>query len=440
MKRVFLNMCKGNQVLRILLFAAIILCAGSMVYGSGWLSINGYYKSYFTAYDYTDVDYFFSGEVVSTEETPLNAAVNNRIRLKTMVRITNYLSIIGAYDFSPRVKGDEDSGTAGFLMGRLSSVFTKYRVDDIRYRLYPEPCEPMGNFGIYQNLDRLFLTVNSRFADFYIGRQAIAWGSARVINPTDILAPYAFNELDIEDRIGVDAVRMRVPVGFMGEIDAGYVFGEDFEYKNSAMFLRGKFYYRRNDISLMAVNFRENLMLGIDWTRSIGGAGFWLEGAYVFDDAFSTDERDSEYDYFRATIGGDYSLRDGTYLFMEYHYNGAGANDIDEWLSGPFNQSYRLASGYLAGQHYLAPGIGYQITPLIILNGQMLANLSDPSLFLMPSIEYNIAENIYLSGGAYLGFGRPIELVFSENDVEVRYNSEFGNYPDYYFTSFRIYF
>ena len=70
----------------------------------------------------------------------------------------------------------------------------------------------------------------------------------------------------------------------------------------------------------------------------------------------------------------------------------------------------------------------------------MLANLSDPSLFLMPSIEYNIAENIYLSGGAYLGFGRPIELVFSENDVEMRYNSEFGNYPDYYFTSFRIYF
>ncbi|MEW5925290.1 MAG: hypothetical protein AB1746_15010 [Candidatus Zixiibacteriota bacterium] len=408
-----------------------------------WFSIHGYYKSYFNAYDWPNFN-VIEEDSTYFNEVPLNAVVYNRVRLKASARISENMLLTGAYDLSPRAEGDAAPSPSSNWKNYISLLQLVYRADDIRSRLYPGADDPEGNFSIYQNLDRLFLTLNSRFADFYIGRQAIAWGSARVINPTDVLAPYAFNELDVEDRIGVDAARIRIPLGPLSEIDAGAVFGKDFSYKNNAFFLRGKFDYLRNDVSLMTVAFRENLMLGFDWTRPIGGAGFWLEGGYVFDNTLSSDERNSDNDFFRATIGCDYSLRDGTYLFMEYHYNGAGENDIESWLEVIGNSAYIEASGYLIGKHYLAPGIIHQLTPLITLNGQMLANLGDPSFFLMPTIEYNIAENIYLSGGAYLGLGGGATIHTWFNGYSVRgwtdYDSEFGSYPDYYFTSFRIYF
>ncbi|MBN2105171.1 bifunctional alpha,alpha-trehalose-phosphate synthase (UDP-forming)/trehalose-phosphatase [bacterium] len=56
-------------------------------------------------------------------------------------------------------------------------------------------------------------------AAVYCGRQDIVWGSARTVNPMDVIAPFSFGSLDTEDRRGVDAIRLRIPVGCMGEID-----------------------------------------------------------------------------------------------------------------------------------------------------------------------------------------------------------------------------
>ena len=138
--------------------------------------------------------------------------------------------------------------------------------------------------------------------------------------------------------------------------------------------------------------------------------------------------------------GPSWAHPDGTYLFMEYHFSGIGTNDIDKWGEVITTSSFETASIYLIGKHYLAPGVIYQLTPLIILNGQILVNLGDPSMFIMPGIEYNIAENIYLSGGAYVGLGKSVEYVYGGIMPTQKYNSEFGNYPDFYFTSIRIYF
>lgn len=371
-------------------------------------------------------------------DQPIIGAVSNRLRFKVSGRIREWMSLTLAYDFSPRVQDrslfEEQALNLGFNP-------QSYRASDLESRLYPNEDEPAGSFAIFQNLDRAYVTINSSLADVYLGRQAIAWGSARVINPTDVLVPYAFNELDVEDRLGVDAIRVRVPMGFMGEMDAGYVFGEDFEFENSAMFLRSRLNYRRTDISSMVIGFRENLLTGFDLSRSIGGAGFWLEGGYVFVDVLKSDDRNSEEDYFRGSTGLDYSLRDGTYLFAEYHFNQAGASEPDNYLSRFEKTAYTEGSVYLLGKHYLAPGVSCQLTPLIVLNGEALVNLTDPSAFLMPQVEYNIAEDIYLSAGVYLGLGKKPEYLASYvYGPFLRLRSEFGGYPDFYFTSFRVYF
>ncbi|RKX19662.1 MAG: hypothetical protein DRP26_03045, partial [Candidatus Zixiibacteriota bacterium] len=56
-------------------------------------------------------------------------------------------------------------------------------------------------------------------------------------------------------------------------------------------------------------------------------------------------------------------------------------------------------------------------------------------------IEYNISENIYLAAGAYLGIGEHLKLLFPDELMPyTEYHSEFGAYPNIYFSSFRVYF
>ena len=129
----------------------------------------------------------------------------------------------------------------------------------------------------------------------------------------------------------------------------------------------------------------------------------------------------------------DYSPWANAYTYAEYHFNGSGANDTDEYLQNSIQTAYIEGSVYLLGRHYLATGLSHQVSPLVTLGTDILANLSDRSAYLTPRIEYNVQENLYLSGGAYIGIGRQTRDIRS-----VR--SEFRWYPDIFYGSLRLYF
>ncbi len=104
--------------------------------------------------------------------------------------------------------------------------------------------------------------------------------------------------------------------------------------------------------------------------------------------------------------------------------------------------AYQQGSTFLLGEHYLAPGFSTQLSPLISISGIMLINVTDSSLFFLPQLEYNMAENLYVTIGAGISAGRGSRLD-SDNlfdlpvlDIE----SEFGLYPEFYFASVKIYF
>ena len=105
--------------------------------------------------------------------------------------------------------------------------------------------------------------------------RSIAFGMAKVINPTDVLAPYDIATLDTEERLGVDALRVKIPLGLLGEFDAGIVAGRHFKIAESAAFLRTKFYKSGTDIALIAQAFKNNLLIGANFARDIKGAGIW---------------------------------------------------------------------------------------------------------------------------------------------------------------------
>ena len=381
--------------------------------------VGGYYKNFSTIFN------------SPLPDAPITGIVVNRLRFNLSYAPADALSFAFAYDFTPRVQDPLLFSQSPFAVGVASS---SYRVADLDSPIYPSEKEPIGSVGIYHNLDRASVQFSTEFADFSIGRDAIAWGSARIINPTDVIAPYTYDQLDTEDRVGVDAIRVRIPVGVMGEVDTGCIFGSRFNFDKSAIFLRTQLNAAETDFSILLLEFQRDMLIGLDVARGIGGAGFWLETAYVLVEPFD-DELDVSGNYLRTSVGLDYSFGGETYAFIEYHFNGAGARNSENYLTNLERSAYTQGGVYLLGRHYLAPGFTRQLTPLISLSGQMLFNLSDPSTFVAPQIAYNIAEDIHLSIGGFVSIGkRP------KNGESPEFQSEFGSYPNLFFSSFRVYF
>jgi len=383
----------------------------------------GYWKDYAVIYDVPQYGLFgpYGG-------IPAAGKISNRLRADCRYRISRIASLTVAYELIPVL---EDRRLFLAEASGLGAGGHAYRFDDLAYRPYPDDPDRFDGFALFQNLDRAFVSLALPSTDVYIGRQPVAWGSARAVNPTDVIAPYSHIELDTEYRNGVDAVRAQIALGSLGELDVGYVFGEDFEFARSAMFLRGRYNFAGNDLSLMTVGFRENLLLGCDLARSIAGAGFWLETAYVIDDALAKTPAGDD-DYLRLSTGLDYSLTGSLYGFIEYHFNGPGASDAGGYPGVLSSTAWIDGAVFLLGRQYLIPGFTYQLTPLVMLRGEALCNLGDPSFLIVPSVEYNAAQNVYLSAGAYVGAG-------ASGDADAA-GSEFGSYPDMYYASFRLYF
>jgi hypothetical protein len=415
---------------RIWQFIIIVLVLLSAPMSNVWgetVTVTGYYKLFFMGFKTPAID---AGDTTVTE--PPIGSVNNRLRLKMVIKPKSWFSFQASYDFSPRIQ-DPALFAGDMFIGSIDPF--SYRVTDFNDRLYPCKHDAVSSFGVFHNLDRFYATFKTSLGDIFVGRQAIAWGSAKFVNPTDVIAPFTFNELDTEERKGVDAIRVRIPIGMMDEIDLGYVVGQDFKFKNSAFFLRGKLYFLKTDLSFLILGFRENLLLGIDIARSIGGAGFWLEAAYVMPDTFAKEDsptQDKEKDYLRVSVGMDYNFRGKVYGFFEYHFSSAGEAKAANYYNVFETTAFREGSSYLLGKHYLNLGTTFQITPLIPFTGLVIANLNDGSFTVAPSLEYNIAENIYLAAGAYLSIGK--------KPYVSKLNSEFGAYPHMFYTSFRVYF
>ncbi len=369
-------------------------------------------------------------------DLPLLGRATHRLRLTTALRITRNLSLSYANDL-----GAEVQDRLLFLGEELPLPINQrtYRLTDPPRRLYPETLSDLSSFGATHNIDRLNLFWRLPRFDITVGRQPIAWGAARVVNPTDIFAPFTYTDLDTEDRVGVDAIRVSVPIDIYSSIDFGWVTGEDLDDETSGFFARVRTFAVGLDWSATAIRFRNNFLLGADVAGSLAGLGWWTEFAVVDPEAFL--EGTEVDDYTRLSVGVDVAPFPNSYAFLEYHYNGPGTTRASEYLGRLTDIAYSEGTVYLLGKNYLAPGFVWQPQPLWSVTMGALTNLDDPSILVAPSAEVNVAPDVYLSVGAYVGFGsKPNPRVdFLAGDLRVA-QSEFGTYPDIFFGSFRYYF
>ena len=356
---------------------------------------------------------------------------SNRWRTEGQWRPKDWIHIEVAYDAVLRIQDPtlfESQGNPGF------QSLGGYRMTDLS--TYLSKPKPQESVGMLQNLDRLFVRFRVGPADLYVGRQAISWGSGKVINPTDVIAPFSFETLDTENRYGVDAIRLRVATGWMGELDAGFLVGDKDKAWANAGYIRGKGYFLQTDVSLLFMQFQGHALIGWDMARSLGGAGVWLEGALVSPNAFRNHTFGGANAYWRITAGTDYSFAGNLYGFFEYHFNGPGKEDPASYLMAATDMAYGAGKVYLLGKQYGIVGATYQLAPLWIVQGQVLTNLNDGSFVVSPNLDYNLARNVDMSGGLFWCVG---ESTHSSGSLPVP-ESEFGMYPDFVYLSIQFFY
>ncbi len=306
-----------------------------------------------------------------------------------------------------------------------------YRAYDLNFEITSSNRQHAYSVEATQNLDRFYMSSTFNKLNINLGRAPVAFGSSKIINPTDVLTPISYQTLDKEERIGIDTLRFNYSLGALSLVDVGVVFGDKLKKSKSAAFTRLKVNLFETDISAMLMDFQENLLTGLDLARSIGKASAWWESAIVFPKYFKINERYNTKKYFRSTLGMDYKLTNEVYSYVEYHFNGAGESDPKRYLLLSSKTAFSEGGVSLLGVHYIIPGMTYELTSLWKVSEQFLYNVNDASLFNNLSVEHNIAQDIFIDLGTYLPFGEKTQIV---------QKSEFGIYPKILYSSLRFYF
>ena len=317
---------------------------------------------------------------------------------------------------------------------------------------WPEPAN--GWLGVsavsdYLLVDRLFIdTYQPRF-DLRVGRQAVQWGSALVVNPTDPY-PQVLATEPWRPRSGVNSARLTVPLADRHQVQA--VIGVDDTFSRPRAAIRATANALQTDWSLVSAYREESdeLLAGIDIKGTLG-VGFWIEGALHLRELFDADEPVRVTD--ELALGVDYSLPvlEQVVLVAQYYRNGAGGRTPDDY--GPGGQ---LSTGvqppdcaggedlfgtpvatdpfapFFAARNYGMVSVLAGLHPDVSVSATVLQNLDDGTGFAIPTVSVRPGSSVELSLSGQLPYrlwGRGGELSPRDDDLVLNVDMAEGAPP-----------
>jgi hypothetical protein len=144
--------------------------------------------------------------------------------------------------------------------------------------------------------------------------------------------------------------------------------------------------------------------------------------------------------YWRTSIGSDYALNEDVIVMIEYHYNGAGSNNVEDYTEFSTEAPYQKAGVYLYGEHYIIPALTWLASPLVSVSASAFYNLSDRSVFFTINSETSWSDNLYSDFGLYISHGDTMKYQNDGTNIDYVFGSEFGSYPLSIYGSLRYYF
>ncbi len=302
-----------------------------------------------------------------------------------------------------RLRGDLNARAGRGVRMSAAAVWQLFRGDtEIRLQDYlPEDLFGGSDAPPVEIEDRHFLNhayVTIRPGPFEItaGKQYLTWGASWVFNPTELFRPKDTFEPTYE-REGVGAVSAKLPLADLSEILVAFVPEGGFE--TSGKLIRARHHLGGFDLSVLVAEIHERtpppdlgmppgelqsrLTVGGDLSGEMLGLGVWAEGAW-------SDHAGEE--WVEATVGGNYTLSNGTLILVEGFYNGRGEweqpYEKEQWLGLISGHQRTLGKGTVAGM------VSRPVRQLWTLGGTVLANVGDGSVALVPSVAYSFAENV----------------------------------------------
>jgi hypothetical protein len=258
-------------------------------------------------------------------------------------------------------------------------------------------------------LDRALIKLYLPFADIYVGRQPITWGTGYAFNPTDLFN--LKNPADAEaPKLGVNAIRAEIPLGDLAGISLVASPGRDFTHSSGGGRLKWNlsgFDMSVSGQSIMNADraimyLKRKIVVGTDLAGQIGNVGVWYEAAAINRIYGDYDNFDSL--YFQVDVGADYTFDNGIYLMAEYLFSSLGKDSWEKYdIWDMANMSGGDAPGM--GRHYLFGGLRKEVGAATTLSLFALGNLQDHSAMILPEIGYLFHDNIDVKFKAGFGSG-----------------------------------
>ena len=262
------------------------------------------------------------------------------------------------------------------------------------------------------SVERLFLDYYGERVDVRLGRQALNWGSAQVLNPTDLFAEVLVAE-PWRERKGVNAARVNWAWKSGGQLTTVAAVNDDFD--EGRLGARATWNLFQTDISPVAsVTTAMDTFLGID-LRGQRGIGWWFEGGTHLSGGSALPE---------MSVGLDYSflVRDGLLLGLQYTYDGTGiADPLDYSLAArgsvlvpvpgcdaaaeTFSLPEDTEPRFTIGQHYALAWTRLAWDDQWTLQASALMNLQDQSTFVLPTLGWTPGGRWSLNAGGQLLLG-----------------------------------
>ena len=242
--------------------------------------------------------------------------------------------------------------------------------------------------------DRTYLKFALPLADVTVGRQRVAWGTGHLWNPTDVFNSFTMSFAVSEDeRSGIEAVRVEVPLGVASGIDLVAETGKTWEGAKKG--LRYKTNVGSYDYSLSCTDIgTDGYQVGVDLAGEVYEFGVRSEVAMVVPEASNR--------YFKSIWGVGYTLENGWGLDLEYNFNGLGTK----------NKANYDWTGLLAGtvsqmaMDYVYFGINKSFDEITSFKTALLVNADDLSFLVYPSFSKNLSDNLDLNVDALFQMGQ----------------------------------
>ncbi len=246
-----------------------------------------------------------------------------------------------------------------------------------------------NNYLLNIAVDRLWVDYSLNKWQFTLGRQRINWGQTFVWNPNDIFNTYNYLDFDYIEKPGSDAIRIQYYTSETSK--AELVVKADSSNKPT---VAGLFRFNRwsYDIQFISGVTSDDVVIGSGWSGQLAKGGFRGEASYFM----PKNDFLLQNGTLTASVGWDYMFKNSLFLQFECLYNGnkpdsAGVSIFD-------NNAFKISAKnpFLNGFSYFT-SVSYPITPLI--NGSLatILNPENKVYILVPSIDYNVLQNLDLS-------------------------------------------